>query len=84
MALGRDLNISVISQHEKMFPDMDTFYFLEPTQKDDEFELYFTHQNKEVKDKSFTFRIAVIYQYETARIIMNQLNENLKKINVKV
>lgn len=82
--IGRDLGVSVLEQHEKLFPDMESFYFLEPTQKEGTFELYFAHRNKTDSEKNFVVLIAEIYQYETARIMMNSLNNGLKEIETKV
>lgn len=82
--LGRDLGVSVLEQYEKLFPEMESFYFLEPTQKDGSFELYFAHRSKTDSEKDFVVLIAEIYQYETARIIMNNLNNDLKIIEAKV
>lgn len=76
--IGKELGESVVSQKDVLFPDMDEFYFLEPTQKENHFDLYMSYKkNEEIRDAEL---IATIYQYETARVIMNSLNEKLREI----
>lgn len=81
--IGKELGVSAVSQRDLLFPEMETFYYLEPTQKENNFELYVTHQNDEDSGKNFTMLVANIYQYETARVIMNKLNENLRNIKTE-
>lgn len=74
----RDVGIPVLIQKDLLFPDMENFYFLETTDKEGEFDLYFTHQNANDESKNFIKLIARFYQYETAKIVMNTLNKRIR------
>lgn len=75
----KDVGVAVISQKDLLFPNMESFYFLETTNKEGEFALYFTHQSEEDESMSFTKLVAIFYQYETAKVVMNTLNKRLRK-----
>lgn len=73
--MKKEMPIPVLSQNSNLFPNTKSFYFLEPTQKKDSYELYFTSQHNE---NEFVHLIAVIYNYEIAKVIMNSLNKSLE------
>lgn len=82
LKLGKDLEKDLLTMYnyEKLFPDMELFYFVEATQKEDVVELYLARKNKEKPEDDFVEKIAEFYEVKTARIVMNLLNRKLKAV----